>query len=102
MRGRRADAAPICTFCDRPPAAVTTLVAGPAVYICNDCIARAGQVIAGGTDPDGRLAREANARARCSFCQIRRSKTTAMVTGPAKICRECLELCRQIVEQRTE
>ena len=100
LRGRRAPAVAICTFCNRPPAAVSKLVAGPAVYICDACIARAAQVIGGGDDPLGILGREMNPRTHCSFCRIRRSKTTAMVNGPARICADCLQLCRQIVGER--
>lgn len=35
-----------CSFCLRPNAAVGTLVAGPGVFICNDCVALAEAVIA--------------------------------------------------------
>jgi len=100
LRGRRADPVAICTFCDRPPSAVAKLVAGPDVYICDGCIARAERVAAGGADPAGALTAEVRPTARCSFCRIRRSKATAMATGPATICADCLRLCRQIVDER--
>src|SRR5689334_12726948 len=29
----------VCTFCERPPSEVAKLVAGPNIYICNDCVA---------------------------------------------------------------
>lgn len=31
-------AAPCCSFCIKPDEAVETLVAGPGVYICNECV----------------------------------------------------------------
>ncbi len=36
-----------CSFCLRPSTEVKTLVAGPGVYLCDGCVARCAQVIAG-------------------------------------------------------
>ncbi|GLZ41938.1 ClpX C4-type zinc finger protein [Actinokineospora sp. NBRC 105648] len=36
-----------CSFCRKPNTEVTTLVAGPGVFICDGCVALAAQVIAG-------------------------------------------------------
>jgi ClpX C4-type zinc finger len=35
----------VCSFCLRPNSDVKTLVAGPGVFICNDCIALCSQVV---------------------------------------------------------
>jgi hypothetical protein len=35
-----------CSFCRKPSAAVDKLVAGPGVFICNECIDLASQIIA--------------------------------------------------------
>jgi hypothetical protein len=35
-----------CSFCDKPSAAVEKLVAGPAVYICNECVDLSASIIA--------------------------------------------------------
>jgi hypothetical protein len=35
-----------CSFCDKPSAAVEKLVAGPAVYICNECVDLSATIIA--------------------------------------------------------
>ncbi|HKS98325.1 MAG TPA: ClpX C4-type zinc finger protein [Rugosimonospora sp.] len=37
----------ICSFCLKPNTEVTTLVAGPGVYICDGCVALCVQVIDG-------------------------------------------------------
>jgi len=37
----------ICSFCLRPNTEVGTLVAGPGVFICDDCVAACSQVIEG-------------------------------------------------------
>ncbi|MEU0479833.1 ClpX C4-type zinc finger protein [Streptosporangium sp. NPDC006013] len=38
-----------CSFCGKPDTKVDKLVAGPGVYICNECVALAASII------DGRL-----------------------------------------------
>lgn len=35
----------VCSFCLRPNSDVNTLVAGPGVFICDDCVAMCAQVI---------------------------------------------------------
>jgi len=35
-----------CSFCLKPPAAVETMVAGPGVFICNECVDLSAQIIA--------------------------------------------------------
>src|SRR5487761_1486326 len=40
----RADIA--CSFCRKPPDAVMRLVAGPGVFICNECVALCTELIA--------------------------------------------------------
>jgi hypothetical protein len=41
-----------CSFCLKLPAAVRKMVAGPGVYICNECVDLCGQIIA--NQPEGR------------------------------------------------
>jgi hypothetical protein len=35
-----------CSFCRKPPDAVAKLVAGPGVYICNECVGLCTEIIA--------------------------------------------------------
>jgi hypothetical protein len=37
----------VCSFCLRPNTEVKTLVAGPGVFICDECVGLCGEVIAG-------------------------------------------------------
>jgi ribosome-binding protein aMBF1 (putative translation factor) len=37
----------VCTFCGRPPSEVAKLIAGPNVYICDECVAFAEHAVAG-------------------------------------------------------
>jgi len=91
----------ICTFCGRTQHKVARLIAGPKVFICDECVALAGQKLKG----DSRSATAGSfapageeSKARCSFCRKRRSAQRQMLVGPsANICGECLDVCRQIL-----
>jgi ATP-dependent Clp protease ATP-binding subunit ClpX len=39
-----------CSFCWRKEAEVSKLVAGPRVYICDECVALASRIMSGDTD----------------------------------------------------
>ena len=41
-----------CSFCNKDQAAVAKLVAGPGVYICNECVDLCRQIIAADLKPD--------------------------------------------------
>jgi hypothetical protein len=40
------DAGIVCSFCLKPTSEVGTMVAGPGVFICDECVALCGQIIA--------------------------------------------------------
>jgi len=42
-----------CSFCAKPNTEVAKLVAGPGVYLCNECVALSQQVIDADTRPPG-------------------------------------------------
>ena len=44
-----------CSFCGKPNTEVTRLVAGPGVYICDECVSLAQQVIDASPAPNPRL-----------------------------------------------
>lgn len=95
-----------CSFCGKSQKQVKKLIAGPDVYICNECISGAHAVIA---EP-GRTVSTPIATIRpvpdeaaaepCSFCGKPRHQVAAMAsTGDARICDECLGLCGTIVDE---
>ena len=43
-----------CSFCGKNEAEVSKLVAGPRVYICDECVALASHIMGGGTHTDGK------------------------------------------------
>ena len=42
-----------CSFCGKPQSQVARLVAGPGVYICDECIAICQDILKEGVDADG-------------------------------------------------
>ena len=101
-RNARADA--ICTGCGRPPAEVAKLIAGPHVYICDECIGSAEAALARRSTPKyaTSFTRETGRPpTRCSFCSRRASAKLAIAHGgDVRVCAECLRLCREILEGR--
>ena len=92
---RRRDA--VCTFCGRPPSEVEKLIAGPNVFICDACIARAERALST-KRPAGAFGPAKSAIARCSFCRKRRTASREVIAAPAaNICRDCLSVCREIL-----
>jgi hypothetical protein len=60
-----------CSFCGKKDAEVSKLVAGPRVFICDECVAVASRLMEGGPPDDGQppkvaptLWRKLSARAR--------------------------------------
>ena len=49
-----------CSFCGKPQSQVARLVAGPGVYICDECIAICQDILKEGVDADGQPVAESN------------------------------------------
>jgi hypothetical protein len=100
-RSRNAKRDLICTFCERQESQVAKLIAGPDVFICDACVALAGQAFSAVSPSTGHgflALAGAGAKARCSFCRKRSTADGALLTSTsANICKECLDACRQIL-----
>jgi hypothetical protein len=111
--GRRGRLPPelACSFCGRRQRKARKLVAGPDVYICEQCVGMAEAVIRSGQAAGTALGSlhsvpDTMAQRRCSFCGKRRPQVTGLATSvgnpagkladDAAICAECLVLCREI------
>ena len=94
-----------CSFCGKNQKQTRKLIAGPGVYICDECIEKAGQVITTGEvaatalsaiKPLGADA----ATVKCSFCGKRRHQVSGLaVAAGGAICTECLALCNEIITE---
>jgi len=96
-----------CSFCGKQQRQVRKLIAGPGVYICNECIEKADRVIATGESAATPLSAMKSAgddqdalRLKCSFCGKRRHQTSGVaVAAKVAICTDCLALCHEIVTE---
>ncbi|NOQ65844.1 MAG: ATP-dependent Clp protease ATP-binding subunit ClpX, partial [Desulfobacterales bacterium] len=50
-----------CSFCGKSQEDVTKLIAGPAVYICDECIELCNEIVLEGAHPDENIAEERSA-----------------------------------------
>jgi hypothetical protein len=93
----------VCSFCGSSQRDVTTLIAGPFVYICGPCVTLAIQTIEGGLqrEPEGSdmVLVPAAELGDCAFCGRQRRQAAHLVTAPrgGRICDECLDLCTTIM-----
>jgi ribosomal protein L37AE/L43A len=103
-----------CSFCGKTQKTVRKLIAGPGVYICDECVALAQTVTGSGAPAgteSGTLAGvpAEQAGVRCSFCGKTRVQVEQMAIVPeatvqrtsasAAVCDECLTLCAEIIEE---
>jgi ATP-dependent protease Clp ATPase subunit len=51
----KSDGGIVCSFCVKPTSEVAKMVAGPGVFICDECVALCGEIIA--NEPAGKPAR---------------------------------------------
>jgi hypothetical protein len=99
-RARNVKRDAVCSFCERPPSELAALIAGPDVYICDECVGQAHSTAAGETGK-GTAAMELTKEgdwARCSFCG--KGDRPVIKTASASICGECLGVCRDILQNR--
>jgi ClpX C4-type zinc finger len=112
--GEHPDPLLVCTFCGKQQTEVGKLIAGPGVYICDECVGLANGVVSSGataSTPRGEMiaAPAGDQRMRCSFCGKYRHQVAGLAAFPAEVagrppavaavCTECLELCDEIIEE---
>jgi ClpX C4-type zinc finger len=101
-----------CSFCGKQQNEVRKLIAGPGVYICDGCLAVAGNVISSGDPAETELGTmsavpDHATRLKCSFCGKDHRQAAGLAFMPAvrlertltsaAICSECLVLCNEII-----
>ncbi len=100
-RTRKLGPGAVCTWCGRPPAEVSKLIAGPDVFICDACVEAAEKAAGGHATPGGPFtgAKKKSVAARCAFCGKWARGSRAMVTSRAgHVCTDCLRVCREILD----
>jgi hypothetical protein len=93
-----------CSFCNVSQVDTKKLVAGPGVYVCEQCIAIGEDVVRSGNP--GKGPRQVVLRSAitephdCGFCGKVPAQVAAMVKGGrGRICDECLAACRAILDE---
>ena len=78
-----------CSFCGRAQQQVAKLIAGPGVYICNDCVTLARTL-----EPLPHPGRS------CGFCGTWLPRERPVTgRGAVAICGDCLDLCEEILSE---
>ena len=88
-RAVRSDAALRCSFCEKTQDRVRKLIAGPAVFICDDCVDVCNQIIADDERMSARLKAEADVSARVESGNASRDVSDIPVSGDAVPCSLC-------------
>ncbi|HEY7124384.1 MAG TPA: ClpX C4-type zinc finger protein [Ktedonobacterales bacterium] len=100
-----------CSFCDKPQEWVTRLIAGPNVFICNECVALCEQIIAEESPssqastpnkPPQHARRPDLPTYLCSFCGKNQDQVARLIAGPNRVyvCDKCIVLCREILNEQ--
>ena len=75
-----------CSFCDKAQQDVLKLIAGPNVYVCDECIDEAR---------DG-----FSSQVKCSFCgKVSSPELAVRGHDSVAVCAECLDLCDEIIAE---
>ena len=105
-----------CSFCGKAQQEVRKLIAGPTVYICDECIKLCNDIIAQEVEREGVASGEASAGSRsekavtgptrllcCSFCGKNQRDVKRLIAGPTVyICDECIGLCNDIIAEEID
>ena len=88
-----------CSFCAKKQAEVAKLIAGPAVFICSECVQDCTNALGTG-EPSGSITMiiAKTAEASCSFCGRKPVEVVRIVGVPtARICNQCVKICEEIL-----
>ena len=82
-----------CSFCGKSQDEVTKLIAGPSVFVCNECVEMCNEII-----------REEGGPLYCSFCKKSKHEVRFLISGPeaSYICEGCTEICNVIIRKKIE
>jgi len=100
---------PCCSYCGKSQHEVMKLIAGPTVYICDQCIKLCNDIIAeeaaklAGEDQPRRGVNPSSPALCSSFCGKQQHEVQTLIAGPsAYICNECVGLCNDIIAELIE
>jgi ClpX C4-type zinc finger protein len=99
-----------CSFCGKSQDEVRKLIAGPTVYICDECIDLCNDIIAEECEQEETLDDAAPAREPdepwwtapfvCPLCRLPKTRADVLFVASQRwICRACVDLVRTIAEE---
>jgi hypothetical protein len=105
-----------CSFCGKHQREVRKLIAGPTVYVCDECIKLCNEIIAEEAErgdlppveaaPRPKREREVDKSRQtlcCSFCGKHQREVRKLIAGPTVyICDECIGLCNDIIAEEID
>jgi hypothetical protein len=104
----RAEAAAlVCSFCGKNQDEVRKLIAGPAVYICDECIDLCNDIIAeecndqqAGTE-QATASEESTREPICAFCnEPRNPEKLVPIAAGMRFCTTCIQAIHTVIEER--
>jgi hypothetical protein len=99
----------ICSFCGKNQDQVRTLIAGPSVNICDECVDLCNEILEKESErksPAGQPPQQGtifNLEASCALCHLRKpSEELSVVPDRGFICTVCLDAVRAAAESGQE
>lgn len=99
----------ICSFCGKDQDQVRKLIAGPAVYICDECVDLCNDILEGECEhdtPAGQSAQQPtifDLDSRCALCHLPKpNEELLVVPDRGFICMVCLDAVKSAAEEREE
>lgn len=84
-----------CSFCNDPQSAVRQLIAGPSVYICDECVTICHDVVARSEAARGERAAAMGDVSICLVCRHAHAKADCVVVPErGSVCRKCVDRVR--------
>jgi ATP-dependent protease Clp ATPase subunit len=84
----------LCSFCGKSHAEVKKLIAGPGVYICNNCLTLCKNVL------DKEMSLETGKVPLCRFCGQSHKEVKMLITFcGVDICDGCITVCKSMLEE---
>ena len=100
-RGAAAEPKLNCSFCGKSQDEVRKLIAGPNVYICDECVDLCNDILERESEQEsaGEKTAPVHSIASCSLCKLPKDVTELRMIGEKGVlCIECIDTVRSVIE----
>ncbi|PNE10303.1 MAG: hypothetical protein CR217_15040 [Beijerinckiaceae bacterium] len=92
-----------CSFCGKSQHEVRKLIAGPTVFICDECVELCMDIFREENKSSLVNSRDSKNKVYCSFCGKSQHEARKLIVGPTVfICDGCVETCMDIVREENK